>query len=201
MITKHSNITVVRSIQLAGDIIKPEDLLEVDPVEHPHMQGIVSENVPHCTLLYGLLRPGAELQKHVDAVLDGGETEDVTIDDIAIFETQQDGEACVCIVALLVVTDEPAEANARLWLPPHIDTYPDCKPHITLAYLKADSDWQAYVEPLSARLRGKADAGRAASPGMAGAWHPVDLSEGYRTESRGALRQQLRSPSAPRTYC
>jgi hypothetical protein len=37
---------------------------------------------------------------------------------------------------------------------PHIDTYPEYKPHITLAYLKADSDWQTYVEPLSERLRG-----------------------------------------------
>jgi hypothetical protein len=36
----------------------------------------------------------------------------------------------------------------------YIDTYPDYKPHITLAYLKADSGWQAYVEPLSDRLRG-----------------------------------------------
>jgi 2'-5' RNA ligase len=109
------------------------------------MQGIVSGNVPHCTLLYGLLRPGPELQKHVDAVLKGWKAEDVTIDDIAIFETSQDDEACVCIVALLVVTDELAEANARLRLLPHIDTYPDYKPHITLAYLKADSDWQAYA--------------------------------------------------------
>jgi hypothetical protein len=36
----------------------------------------------------------------------------------------------------------------------HLDTFPDYKPHITLAYLKADSDWQAHVEPLSERLRG-----------------------------------------------
>jgi hypothetical protein len=32
--------------------------------------------------------------------------------------------------------------------------YPEYKPHITLEYLKADSDWQSYVEPLSERLRG-----------------------------------------------
>ena len=41
--------------------------------------GIVSENVPHCTLLYGLLWPGPELQKHGDAVLEGWKAEDVTI--------------------------------------------------------------------------------------------------------------------------
>lgn len=138
---------------VVSDIIKLEDLLEVDPIEHPHMQGIVSENVPHLTLLYGLMRPGPELQKHVDSVLDGWKMKEVVIDDIAIFETEKDSEPCVCIVALLVVTDELAEANARLRLLPHIDTYPEYKPHITLAYLKADSDWQAYVEPLSQRLR------------------------------------------------
>jgi hypothetical protein len=112
---------------VVSDIIKPEDLLEVDPAEHPHMQGIVSENVPHCTLLYGLLRPGPELQKHVGAVLDGWKADKVTVDDIAIFETSQDDEPCVCIVALLIVTDELAEANARLRLLPHIDTYPEYK--------------------------------------------------------------------------
>jgi hypothetical protein len=38
---------------IVSDIIKPEDLLEVDPVEHPHMQGVVSENVPYSTCCTG----------------------------------------------------------------------------------------------------------------------------------------------------
>jgi 2'-5' RNA ligase len=114
----------------------------------------VSENVPHCTLLYGLLRPGPELRKHVDTVLKGWEAKDVTVAGVAIFETSKDDVDCVCIVAQLEITDELVEANARLRLLPHIDTHAEYLPHITLAYLKADCDWQAYVRPLSDRLRG-----------------------------------------------
>ena len=54
-----------------SNIILYDDLYQTDPVKHPHMQGVGIRNVPHCTLLYGLLRSGMELKKHVLAVLDG----------------------------------------------------------------------------------------------------------------------------------
>src|SRR5205085_6987026 len=61
----------VEPIQVSN-IILYDDLYQADPVEHPHMQGIISETADaHVTLLYGFLRSATELKKHIDAVLDG----------------------------------------------------------------------------------------------------------------------------------
>jgi hypothetical protein len=136
------------------DVIPEDALYYADPDRHQWIQGIVSEKVPHVTLLYGLMRSGPELQKHVDAVLDGVVLDRVTIERVEFFYSNDPGENYVTLVAGLQVSDALADANARLRLLPHIDTFPQYKPHITLAYVKNTSDWTTYISPLEDKLKG-----------------------------------------------
>jgi 2'-5' RNA ligase superfamily len=121
-----------------------------------YAQGIVSESVPHVTLLYGLLRSGIELKKHVDAVLDGWTPEDPIIAEVSYFPSTDPDEHYVVLVAKLAVTPNLAEANARLKLLPHCETFPmGYQPHCSLAYVDDSSDYQGYVQTLNQALQGK----------------------------------------------
>ena len=146
----------VEPIQV-GHLILYDDLYQADPVAHPHMQGIVSETADaHVTLLYGLLRPGLELKKHVDAVLDAWTPKDVIISGIDVFPAGSADSPYVALVATLEPTPNLLEANARLKLLPHCETYPlSYKPHVTLCYLNGSSDYQSYAQTLGKELQGK----------------------------------------------
>lgn len=117
------------------------------------VQGNVSENVPHCTLLFGLMQSGHAMKKHVNAVLKEWTLKSVKIDKISFFYSSDKGDY-ITIVALLDVTDELREGNARLRLLPHVDTFAEYHPHITLAYVKSDSNWQSYVDELNRKYAG-----------------------------------------------
>lgn len=117
-----------------------------------YVKGNVSEDVPHVTLLYGLMRSGHELSRHVDAVLAGFTLDDVTIDKVDFFYGLNN--EYITIVALVDVTDNLKEAHARLSLLPHIDTFGEYHPHITLAYVKNDSDWKQMISNLGQRYNG-----------------------------------------------
>lgn len=117
--------------------------------------GHESEREPHVTLLYGLLRPGIELKKHVDAVLDGWQPQELIIDYVGFFYSTDAEMNAVTIVAFVRKTDSLLEANARLRFLPHIDTFPEYKPHITLAYVKDSANWQEYVTLLNDKYAGK----------------------------------------------
>jgi hypothetical protein len=151
---------------VVSDVIDAADLYVSEKPGLGFVKGNVSEDVPHVTLLYGLLRPGPELKKHVDAVLevepvDGGLEshwdfpEDVVIDKVDFFYSPDSEEHFVTIVALLQVSPGLAEANGRLRLLPHIDTFMEYKPHITLAYVSDSSDWQGYIKTLNEKLAGQ----------------------------------------------
>nr|HET6905099.1 2'-5' RNA ligase family protein [Ktedonobacteraceae bacterium] len=146
----------VEPIQV-GHLILYDDLYRADPIAHPHMQGIVSETADaHVTLLYSLLRPGLEMKKHVDAVLEGWTPQDVTIAGVDVFPVGSADSPYTALVATLELTPNLLEANARLKLLPHCETYPlNYKPHATLCYLNSASDVQGYIETLGKELQGK----------------------------------------------
>jgi hypothetical protein len=129
-----------------SSVIDAEDLYR-DP-EDEFAQGIISEGTPHVTLLYGLLSSGQAMRKHVTTVLDGWSLDSVQITGVTAFEGNPDFTPLVAEVS----TDGLDEANARLRLLPHIDTFPSYRPHITLAYLKPDGDVAGYVDTLNRRL-------------------------------------------------
>jgi len=145
----------VEPIQVS-DLILYDDLYMADPEKHPHMLGIISETEAHVTLLYGLLRSAMELKKHIDAVLDGWTPQDVTISNIDVFPSNHPDESYVTLVAKLEMTPNLVEANSRLKLLPHIETYPlGYQPHVTICYLNTSSDYQGYVQKLNQAFQGK----------------------------------------------
>lgn len=137
-----------------SDLIPQSSLYFADPEKHKYIQGVVSETVPHVTLLYGFLRSAKELQKHIDAVLDGWKPEDLTIRNIDFFPSNEADEYYVTIIAHVEVTDNLKEANTRLSYLPHLNTFPDYKPHITLAYVRQDINYGKYIKLLNEKYAG-----------------------------------------------
>lgn len=137
-----------------NDVIPESELYSSD--EHQYVDGIVSETVPHVTLLYGLLSSGPLMMPHVDQVLSGWTPEDLTIESVSSFPSHDPAELYVCIIAKLTVTPNLIEGNGRLRFLPHIDTFIQYTPHITLAYVKADDEAvNQAVYALNERFAGK----------------------------------------------
>lgn len=110
-----------------------EEILYYSPnPEMKYVQGQVSERSPHVTLLYGI-QPGVK-KWHVDRVLDGWEMPKVSVESVGHFDPELPSDPYYCMVAHLDV--EPLlEAHQRLSFLPHVNTYPDYKAHLTLAYI------------------------------------------------------------------
>jgi 2'-5' RNA ligase len=146
-----------------SDIIDESHLYFAADPSHFWIKGIVSEVVPHVTLLYGLLRTGEEMMKHVNAVLELEEGADfpehwprnLVIDSVSFFESQLPDEPYYCLIANINPMDLKG-LNDRLRMLPHINTYPDYEPHITLAYIKKDETLRdGYLDLLNTRFKGK----------------------------------------------
>ncbi len=139
-----------------SDLLKPEEIY-ISPDISDHTNGVVA-GTPHVTLLYGLLRSGPEMKKHVLQVLDGGKAcpETVRIDGVGSFDSHDAAEPYYSIVAHLVITPELLECNTRLKFLPHINTFADYKAHMTLAYIKEDASIRdRVVADLNMLLRGR----------------------------------------------
>jgi len=113
-----------------------DDLFFSNDPQYPYAQGAVAEQVAHLTLLYGLMESGPNWQSQVDAVLEGWAPEPVVIDSIGYFPPSDPREDYWVIVGHVQPTDNLIEGHQRLQLLPHIDTFPEYRPHVTLAYIK-----------------------------------------------------------------
>jgi hypothetical protein len=147
-------IMLVTDPLVVSDVIAEQDLHHFDPVTDPYDRPIASEPAAHVSLLYGLLRSGPEMRKHVDAVLAGWQPEDLPIESVGSWPGQETRSDFVSIHARVPVTDNLAEAHARLSLLPHMDIYGPMRPHVTMAHVKVESDWRGYIAQLNARFAG-----------------------------------------------
>lgn len=112
------------------------DLFVDETGERPWVNGAVGEHGAHVTLLYGLLRPAHEYGDLVRKLLEGIPIEPTKVIGIEQFGSPEDPYAC--LVARLEVAWGLIEANRRLrWLP-HVDTFVEYKPHVTLAYVRRE---------------------------------------------------------------
>jgi 2'-5' RNA ligase len=137
---------------------------------HPDRRWITgAQDEGHVTLLYGLLDNANTIREDIDEVLAGWEPGIVQAARIGVFPSPFDDEPYSCIVAHLEVTDELKDAHARLSLLPHIDTHPEYKPHVTLAYVRREDEGAAVhlLEQELGCVKG------------ALSFHPLGLNYGY----------------------
>lgn len=105
-----------------------------------YVKGPVAETGAHATLLYGLTpddNAGVEQRESVNELLEGLNLSSVVIDTVDFFPPQFN-EPYACIIGKLRTDGDLGEANRRLRFLPHIDTFVDYKPHVTLAYVRAE---------------------------------------------------------------
>ncbi|WP_081637179.1 phage portal protein family protein [Gordonia terrae] len=137
------------------DVLKhlPEDS-HADLVDassrHDHAMGAVAEKEAHVTLLYGLLENGNVWKDKVDAVLSDWKLDKVKIAEVGFFETPDS----YAVIAHVELTDDLVDGHERLTLLPHIQTFSEYKPHITLAYVDKDADVAPWVEALGSAYNG-----------------------------------------------
>ena len=102
------------------------------------IKGYTADKTPHVTLLYGLLTPANEQPENVARVMEGWTMPTVTIKEFGFFPSPMEEEPYYCIVGHIEVTPLLLEAHQRLSFLSHINTYPEFKPHITIAYIVKD---------------------------------------------------------------
>jgi len=95
----------------------------------------------HATLLYGLL-PGITEADVVDVMAGWQPPTEVISSMVETFlptfpEGDPDHQQYKTLVARLHANEQILDAHQRLSLLPHIDTFAEYKPHVTLAYVKA----------------------------------------------------------------
>lgn len=117
------------------------------------IKGAVGEQTAHVTLLYGLMQSAVDWGNHVFAVLDSWSLDSVEVEEVGAFPSPYPEEKYSAIIAHVRVTDKLKEGHDRLRLLPHIDTFPNYRPHITLAYVKAEAQ-DKWIDALNDEFAG-----------------------------------------------
>lgn len=115
-----------------------EDLYFTKHPDRFWIKGFVAGSVPHVTLLYGLMESGKRNREYVDRVLKAWDITSVEIDHLAYFDSPYPDDPYYCIIAHVKITDNLLEGHRRLEFLPHINTFPEYKAHITIAYVKKE---------------------------------------------------------------
>lgn len=118
---------------------------------HDHAMGAVAEREPHITLLFGLLENANTIKDKVDQVLEGWDMSTAIIDHVGSFETDDS----FAIVAHIQETPELLDGHDRLTLLPHVNTFSEYKPHMTLAYVKKEANVSKWIASLNAKYAGR----------------------------------------------
>lgn len=145
------------------------DLIPFSPSEVVHAMSVLSEDLytqkepsrfwingltmarnPHMTLIFGLMKSGEEYKEQIAKLFKDWYLPDqaVQVESIGHFPSPFEDEPYYCIVAHIKVTDAILEAHQRLQMLPHIDTYSEFKPHVTLAYIRKDDETLKKAEAL-----------------------------------------------------
>ena len=120
------------------------------------IDGFVADKTPHLTLFYGFLQEAGCYKWHIEKLLEGTDIATVKIEDVDFFESPYEDEPYYCIVAKVEKTSELLEAHNKMTLLPNIQTFPDYKPHITIAYIIKDELLRDdFIELLKKELVGK----------------------------------------------
>lgn len=150
--------------------------------------GLAGEDSAHVTLLYGLLENGNIWKDKVDMLLKGWELPSVTIEEVSYFDL---GDS-YAIIGLVEKTPELVDGHERLTLLPHINTFSEYHPHITLAYIKHDVDPQKWIKPLAKKYNGQKVATRGINYGDL----PEDDDSSSNNDADGKTSNELEAQQA-----
>jgi 2'-5' RNA ligase len=131
----------------AAAVLPPDWAYYANNSEYRWVRGFEVQS--HITLLYGLLKNANTIRWAIDEVLEGWEPGEIAVDRIDSFPSNLDGEPYACIIGHIRVTPELLDAHARLSYLPHIDTFWEYKPHVTLGYVHEEFEGdaiQAFLE-------------------------------------------------------
>ena len=135
------------------EVMKYVEGREDELFENPKWdQGSVpAETVPHVTLLYGLLENGNKWKDKVDLLLKDWKLDKVKIEKVGFFDTPDS----YAVVAHLEKTEELVDGHERLTLLPHVNTFSEYLPHMTLAYVKKEANVEEWVKLLGKQYNSK----------------------------------------------
>lgn len=120
----------------SGVAILPSDYVYASDGDYrTWVAGPVGETGAHVTAKYGLLHPAHEMMDVVNELVGWPRDLTATVTDIEVFPSPYDDLKYGCLVARLG-GDDLLEINAALSTLPHVDSFVEYKPHVTLAYLK-----------------------------------------------------------------
>jgi len=136
-------------LKVVGDNAEKDLVSSTD--RHDHQMGAVAEVEPHVTLLFGLLENGNVWKDKVDTLLDGWNIETVKVKDISYFDLPES----YAVVAHIEETTDLLEGHNRLTLLPHVNTFSEYRPHMTLAYIEKTADLGKWLTTLNAKYSGK----------------------------------------------
>jgi 2'-5' RNA ligase len=120
------------------------------------IDGYVADKTPHLTLFYGFLQEAGCFKTHIEKLLKDTNISTVKISEVSFFDSPYEDEPYYCIVAKIEKTDDLIEAHNKMTLLPNIQTFPDYKPHITIAYIVKDETIRDnFIEYLKKELLGK----------------------------------------------
>lgn len=115
------------------------DLYSSPNAERFWIRGDVISEHAHITLRYGLLQPAYEHKDDVDLLLADINLRKVYLDHISQFPSTFQDEDYTCLVAAVAVNRDIELAHNRLGYLPHVNTFPDYRPHVTIAYVTRES--------------------------------------------------------------
>lgn len=115
--------------------VNPEFLYVSNNKSRFWIKGNVSDK-PHVTLLYGLLQLAEQYKPLAEEVLKDWDLQNVEISNVDYFESPYEDEPYYCMVGKVAQTPKLLEGHQRLSFLPHINTFSEYTPHVTLAYIK-----------------------------------------------------------------
>ena len=140
--------------------------------EKSWINGEVYKKHPHVTLLYGLLE-GTKLT-HVKKVLKGYIAPKIEIEKLDYFPDNSGKDRYMTIIAKVKVTPELLSIHQQLSLLPHINTFKVYQPHITLGYIKPNTE---FVNNLSKEKVFEVDIGKVVFDNNSGNVREVKLDD------------------------
>lgn len=144
---------------------------------------VPGETQAHVTLLFGLLENGNVWKDKVNQLLVGWSLPTVTIEKVSYFDL---GDS-YAIVGLVEKSDELVDGHERLTLLPHINTFSEYHPHITLAYINHDEALlDKWIAPLAKKYNGQ----KVATTGI----NYGDLPEDEETDNSLEAAQSVKTP-------